>query len=54
MIQPCGAKRFDALAASGLALMYPAFDGSNLLLAIMDINVLGGHYQTGSAITWRK
>ena len=38
MVRPCVARRFDELAVSGLASIYPAFDWSAVLRAIMDIS----------------
>ena len=38
MVRPCVARGFVELAVSGLASMYPAFDWSVLLRAIMDIS----------------
>jgi hypothetical protein len=38
MVRPCVARRFDNLAVSGLASMYPTFDWSVTLQVIMDIS----------------
>ena len=38
MVRPCVAREFRRFGGSGLASMYPAFDWSVLLLAIMDIS----------------
>src|SRR3954471_624183 len=38
MVRPCVAREFRRYGGSGLASMYPAFDWSVLLLAIMDIS----------------
>src|SRR4051812_31952353 len=38
MVRPCVAREFVDLVVSGLASMYPAFDWSVLLRAIMDIS----------------
>src|SRR6266568_4199068 len=38
MVRPCVASGFVELVVNGLASMYPAFDWSVVLLAIMDIS----------------
>src|SRR5712691_4740777 len=38
MVRPCVAREFRRYGGSGLASMYPAFDWSVVLLAIMDIS----------------
>ena len=47
MVRPCVARGFRRAGGSGLASMYPAFDWSVVLLAIMGISARATHYPTG-------